>query len=267
MEQRIFKKFVKIVYEKSGIALGPSKQSLVSARVAKRLRILGIPDYKSYLKYLSTDETGEEIVNFLDVISTNVTSFFREPDHFVFLKDAVTKLFKGGQNHFRIWCAACSSGEEPYTLAMVLHECIDCSRANIKILCTDISTQVLEIARKGIYKAEKLENVPEHMIRKYFIKRNDDEKVYYEASNQLKNILTFQRLNLSRPPFPMKGPFDYIFCRNVMIYFDNTVRQNLLKDLDRLLKPDGYLMVGHAESLTGMLGDFKNVKPSIYIKK
>lgn len=268
MEQKIFERFRKIVYEQSGITLGDRKKSLVCARVGKRMRELNLDDYAKYLNVIENDSTGNETVQLLDNISTNVTSFFREMEHFDFLADRVKEWMTKGQHTFRLWSAASSTGEEPYSIAMTLKSIMTEIKASFdyKILATDISTEVLSTCRNGYYQADKIEKISNLFKNRFFDQAIKDGETVYQIDELLKKEITFSRLNLSRPPFPMKGPFDVIFCRNVMIYFDNNVRKNLLREIYRLLKPGGFLMVGHAESLSGMLGNFKTVKPSIYIK-
>ena len=266
MDKSVFKKFVSLIYEKSGITLNNNKEALVSSRIAKRMRQLGITKHRDYLEYVLSDQRGEEIVHMLDVISTNVTHFFREPEHFSFVEEKMITWLNGGQRRFTFWSAGCSSGEEPYTLAMVLNEILNSFSAEVRILATDLSTRILSKSINGNYDAKKLETVPSRLRDRYFTKEGIRENAVYTVKHELKSLVTFKRLNLSIVPFPMKGPMDIIFCRNVMIYFDNTVRINLLKEFHRLLKPGGYLLVGHAESLTGMLGGFKALKPSVYTK-
>lgn len=267
MEKRIYDKLKSIVYEKAGIELGDKKQSLVAARVSKRLRELQLPDYQDYLSYLKKDVSGEELVRFIDVISTNVTSFFRETAHFDHLKEMMNLWLSQGERHFRFWSAACSSGEEPYTIAMVLLECCAGYKTDIRILATDISTRVLQKAQEGIYSEEKVKGVPEHLLERYFDIVHVNGKINYCAGKEMREMILFRRLNLSVVPFPMHGPMDAVFCRNVMIYFDNRIRRNLLCEIERLLKSDGILFVGHAESLAGQLCNLNAVKPSIYLKK
>jgi chemotaxis protein methyltransferase CheR len=266
MDTDTFEAFRELVYAKSGIALRPGKEALVCARVGKRMRLLGIQDYRDYLAIVKRDESGEEIVHLLDCISTNVTSFYREAEHFDFLADAIGRWHAAGQKRFRIWSAAASSGEEPYTLAITLQETLPMREVDVRILATDISTRMLQRCQEAIYKEEKVKSVPEALRRKYFERTREGNETQYRVRPVLKNTLLFRRLNLSTPPFPMKGPMDVIFCRNVMIYFDNDVRKALLNEMYRLLKPGGYLMVGHAESLTGMMSEFRSVKPSIYVR-
>ncbi len=266
MEKKVFNKFREVVYARSGISLGPNKEALVSSRIGKRMRSLGMDEYTQYLNFVLSDDGKDEIVQLIDAISTNVTSFYRESVHFDFLADALKTWQKNGQDRFRIWCAASSTGEEPYTLAITALESLQARSANIKILATDISTKVLKACMKGQYAADKVQTVPPALLKKYFIKQQVDGETLFSAQDTLKRILTVRQLNLAKPPFPMKGPLDVVFCRNVMIYFDNGVREKLLNEAHRLLKPGGYLIVGHAESLTGLLSCFKSVKPSIYVK-
>ncbi|NQT93410.1 MAG: methyltransferase domain-containing protein [Lentisphaerae bacterium] len=266
MDAAVFDKFRQIVYEKSGISLKPGKEALVSARVAKRMRALGIPDHRSYLRFVTEDESQQEFIHLIDAISTNVTSFFREAAHFDYLTTLLQGWLAGGQRRFRFWSAASSSGEEPYSMAITVLESAGRHNADIRILATDISTQILVKCTEGVYSREKVEPVPSMLRKRYFDQVRENAEVSYRVKAPLKNITVFRRLNLAEPPFPMKGPMDAIFCRNVMIYFDNRVRTKLLTEAFRLLKPGGHLFVGHAESLTGLVSPFKSVSPSVYIK-
>lgn len=266
MDKKIFNAFRELIYKQSGISLNDQKEALVSARVAKRIRALGLVDHSDYLDFVVRDKTGEELVQLLDVISTNVTQFFRESHHFDILTEAMQSWLAKGQRSFRFWSAGCSSGEEPYTLAMTLQEVANGHSPDIKILATDISTRILDKSIRGEYDAKKMDGVPGALRDRYFDKEGHRDNANFTAKSKLKNMIVFKRLNLSVVPFPMHGPMDTIFCRNVMIYFDNEVRKNLLQEFHRLLKPGGYLMVGHAESLTGMLSGFKVIKPSVYVK-
>lgn len=266
MDRRVFNQLRTIIYQTSGIALSEKKENLVAARIGKRMRALGIHTHKDYLETVKSNETGEEITEMLDAISTNVTSFFREPTHFQFVETVFKKWLDQGQKIFRFWSAASSTGEEPYTLAMVIREAMVDHKVDLKILGTDISTKVLQACRKGVYKAEKMNTVPSVLKDRYADCQMIDGVYSYVIKPEIKQLVSFCRLNLSKPPFPMSGPFDIVFCRNVMIYFDDEVRKRLLDEIYRLIKPGGYLLVGHAESLTGMLSGFKAVKPSVYTK-
>jgi chemotaxis protein methyltransferase CheR len=265
MQRKVFDQLRKLVYEKSGISLGDHKEALVTARVGKRMRQLGMDDFEQYLDHLVADQSGHEVVQLLDVISTNVTHFFREAQHFDVLAELLRQWAAEGQQRFRIWCSAASSGEEPYTIAMTMRENLD-SKADAKLLATDISTRVLDKAKAGLYEDRHVEKIPPPLLKKYFSKRGGEQKDKWEVRETLKQLITFGRLNLSEFPYPLKGPLDVIFCRNVMIYFDNDMRSRVLSNMYKLLKPGGYLMVGHAESLTGLVSEFKGVRPSVYIK-
>jgi len=265
MDRHTFDKFRTLVYEKSGINLGEKKEALVCARVGKRMRSLGLDDYRKYYKYVAADESGQEVVELLDVISTNVTYFFRENRHFEFLGSLIREWTKQDLRRFRIWSAAGSTGEEPYSIAITLREALD-GNEDARILATDISTRVLEKAIRGIYEKRHVEKVPRDLRLKYFEKRAGQGNELYQVKKALRDMVTFGRLNLSVHPYPLNGPLDVIFCRNVMIYFDNEMRSRVLREMYSLLKPGGYLMVGHAESLTGLVSDFKSVMPSVYVK-
>lgn len=268
MKTKTFDALCKIVYTKSGIVLGESKLALVSARINRRLRALNIADPESYLAFLNSQDNDDEFVNLIDAISTNVTSFYRENEHFTFLAEALKQWAAAGQSRFTGWCAAASTGEEPYTLAMTCVEALKLRGGPARILCTDISTDALDKSRKGIFLTDKMDEIPRAYRNKYFreappSKLGDPQS---QVTETLRKMLAFHRLDLSSPPFPMKGPMDFIFIRNVMIYFDNETRVRLLKEAYRLLRPGGYLMVGHSEGLNNIANDFQIVRPSIYTK-
>ncbi|MDQ3000945.1 MAG: protein-glutamate O-methyltransferase [Fibrobacterota bacterium] len=266
LDTKSYDEFRTLVYEVSGINLGKGKEALVSARIGKRMRLVGVDDFKSYLKMVKQDPEGEELVHLLDAISTNVTSFFRESFHFQVIAELFEGWLKAGQRRFRFWSAACSTGEEPYTLAITLAEVLGGKDVDLKILATDISTKVLDQAAQGEYLESKLAGVSAALRGKYFERLGARGEPTYRVKEELRRRIVFRRFNLSSPPFPMQGPLDVVLCRNVMIYFDNQVRQGLLSEVHRLLKPGGYLMVGHSESLNGISVDFETVNPSVYVK-
>ncbi|RJO64831.1 MAG: methyltransferase domain-containing protein [Myxococcales bacterium] len=269
MDAQLFKRFCHIAYDRAGIFLKDGKEALVSARVAKRLRALGMESISDYIDFLENDETGQEVVHFLDVISTNFTHFMREPDHFDLLREKAREWAEAGVGKLRLWSAASSSGEEPYSIAITLEEALAERGANYLILATDISTQVLARARNAVYKASTLKAFSKAQIQEHFLKRPDLEgdEPFFEVKPNLKEHLVFKRLNLSKPPFPMSGPMDVVFCRNVMIYFDQEVRQRLVSEAERLLKPGGLLMIGHTETLTGVQHNLKPIRPSVFVKR
>lgn len=264
MEKATFDRLREIIYERSGIHLTDKKEALVSARIGKRLQQLGMCNYESYLDHLERDPSGMEYYSMLDAISTNVTEFFREETHFQFLRERIQEWHSTGQKHFRFWSAACSTGEEPYTIAMTVDDCLAGEKHDTRILATDISSTVLNRCKQGAYEWKKLAKVPEHMLSRYFQRIGENGHSSFHVKKELRNMIVFSWINLAQTPFPMNGPLDIVFCRNVMIYFDNPVRQRLLDEIHRLLKPGGYLIVGHAESLLSLQHGFKSVRPSIF---
>lgn len=266
----LFKRFCDLAYSRAGIRLAPGKESLVATRVAKRLRALNLDSPRSYLDYLENDTSGNEIVQFLDVISTNFTSFFREKEHFDLLGRTIAQDYEQGQRRFRYWSAASSSGEEPYSMAITLLETLAGYEkgCDIRILATDISTRMLERANAGVYAAKAVADLSPGLRQRYFEQTRDDdgESECFSVVSALRALIVYKRLNLAAPPFPMVGPLDAVFCRNVMIYFDQPVRQRLVLEIERLLRPGGFLMIGHTETLTGIECGLNFEKPSIYRK-
>ncbi|MFP4547994.1 MAG: CheR family methyltransferase [Fidelibacterota bacterium] len=264
-----FKKVRKLIYDEVGINLTEVKKALVSSRLRKRMNVLNIPEYKDYIHFVKNDKSKKEIVQLFNIISTNVTHFFREKDHFDFFEKVFLQSKKEGRDRFRIWSAACSSGEEPYSIAMTLEELLQGERYDYKILGTDISTKVLNMSLQGIYQEKQMQTVSSKLKLNYFTKYTDDKDLtLYQIDDRIKRRVLFKRLNLSKPPFPLKGNLDAIFCRNVMIYFDDIVRTRLVQEFYRLLRPGGFLFIGHSESLAGLQNiDFKLIKASIYKKE
>ena len=269
MKTTVFSRFRDLIHQQSGIDLVQGKETLLQSRISKRMRRLGLQQAEAYLDHISQDRTGQEMIELLDAISTNVTYFFREPDHFDQLAAALGRWTAAGQTRFRIWSAACSYGQEPYTIAMTAQETfrqLGVGRTDLGILATDISTKVLAAASAGAYSSSDLEKVPLNCRDRYFQKIDMDGQRKFQVLPPLRNQVTFRRLNLSRPPFPMRGPLDAVFCRNVMIYFDAQTRQNLVREIERLLRPGGLLMIGHAESLMGLQTGLVAISPSVYQK-
>jgi chemotaxis protein methyltransferase CheR len=262
-----FEQFANLAYQRAGIRLGPGKEALVGARIGKRIRALSLRSPGDYLEYLLQNDQGEELTQFLDVISTNFTSFFRESEHFPLLGDLVEQRVRQGHNRMRFWSAACSSGEEPYTMALCIAERLANRTVDWRILATDISTKILATAKAGQYCASTLKNVPKRLRLEYFdpvSPRGSDDPVF-SVKDVLKSHVAFERLNLSTPPFPMRGPIDAVMCRNVMIYFDRSVRQRLVSAIERLLAVDGIFFIGHAETLNGLDTHFRAIRPSVYV--
>jgi chemotaxis protein methyltransferase CheR len=262
MDAATFKDFQSIAYQKAGIFLREGKAALVQARLAKRLRELGLATEREYLEKLRGDG-DEEIVLFLDAISTNFTKFFREPDHFETLREAVQAARAAGQRKFRFWSAASSSGEEPYTMAMVLDPLLE--GCDWRILATDISTRVLTRAVAGAYGQEEIEGIPPQLLQRYVDRvAGDDGEATWVVKDRLKQHVVYRRLNLAGRPYPMSGPLDAIFCRNVMIYFDRPMRAGVVTEFERLLRPGCLLYIGHSETLNGLTTRFRSERPSVY---
>ncbi len=244
-----FKKFSQLIYDQCGINLHEGKQQLLKTRLAKRLRRTGINSIDEYLKVLEIDD--QELILFLDAISTNHTFFFRESGHFKYLQ----------KKHLNIWCAASSSGEEPYSVA------IDCLEKGFTptILATDISTNVLQLGQRGVYPVERAKNVAQPLLGRYFQKGTGKWDGHIKVKNNLKRMVTFNRFNLISDQLPSKE-FDVIFCRNVLIYFDNIVKTDVINKLFNALKWNGYFIIGGAESLSSLKHGYTYIEPSIYMK-
>ena len=257
-----FHRICDIVYRFCGIHLKEGKESLVRSRLMKRLRALGINSFSEYLRLIESPSGQDELRQMIDVMTTNKTGFFRESAHFNFLVEQVLPNLH--QSCLRFWSAACSSGEEPYTLAMVLHEHLpNVSSRDVKILATDISRPVLAKAAQGWYTEKQVEDVPASYLQKYFsVSRSPDGRMY-QVHPALRSMVRFACLNLLEP-WPMKGPFQVIFCRNVMIYFDRQTQERLVNRFHGLIEPGGYLMVGHSEGLSGVQHRFRYVRPAVY---
>lgn len=257
-----------LVYEHSRIHLGGEKKALVASRLAKRLRVLKLPDYNAYCRLLRTRQgTEEELGNLIDVISTNHTHFFRESRHFDFLRDQALPQWRAkGHGPFRIWSAACSSGEEPYTLAIVLAETIGL-QTQWQIYASDISTRMLATARAGIYTADRISHVLPEKRSRHFQKGVGSSEGQFRVKEELRRRVEFLQLNLLQPEYPFSARFDVIFCRNVMIYFDRETQETLVNKLAHQLHPGGYLMVGHSESLSAIRHPLIALQPALYQKR
>jgi chemotaxis protein methyltransferase CheR len=258
-----FRALQELAYRQAGISFLDRKQALVSARLARRVRALNLDSEEAYVDYLHSDPSGTELLQFLDAMTTNFTSFFRESSHFEDLRAEVSELASQGQRRFRIWSAACSTGEEPYSMAMVLSDTLG-PRIDWRILATDLSTRVLGQAMEGVYPAKVVEAIPSDVSGRHLVRETASAQGGFRVRPELRERISFRRLNLSIPPFPMSGPLDAVFCRNVMIYFDPPVRQRLVTEIERLLRPGGLLCVGHTETLNGLKTRLRMLKPSVY---
>jgi chemotaxis protein methyltransferase CheR len=253
---------VALVYKKSGISLHMGKRELVAARLQKRLRQLGFSSYKEYLARLSQDRSGEELTVLLDAIVTNHTSFFREPQHFVFLRDQVVPAFddEARANGIEGWCAASSSGEEPVTIAITL---LEAGLARFRLLSSDLSTKALAVARRGTYKIDKVQGIPPPLLRKYFEKGLGAQAGLARVVPEVRRLIEYRALNLIAME-RLDRIFDFIFCRNVMIYFDKPTQQRVVSMLEQHLVPGGYLFIAHSEGLSGIAHSLKWVAPAVY---
>jgi len=246
-----------LAYDVAGIVLPPGKEGLVRARLARRLRALGAASYDEYLD-LVRDPAGDELSAMIDALTTNKTEFFRERAHFDFLAREVLPTL--GTGPLRVWSAGCSTGEEPYTLAMVLRDALpDLGLRDVRVLGTDVSRRVLAHAKAGVYADAAARALPQDVRRRHFVRHPDG----WQVNGPLRALVTFARLNLMAS-WPMRGPFHAIFCRNVMIYFDRATQQRLVERFTALLAPGGHLFVGHAESLTAIDHDLTYVQPAVY---
>ena len=268
MRQATFNTLRRIIYQRSGISIDKSKTSLVKARVERRVQALNLGTIQEYLNYLIRDPKGSEIEYLLNAVSTNLTNFYRDQAQFSVLHDVLEQWMSEGQTKFRLWSAACSTGQEVYSMAMTLLECAGTKKMDWKILGTDISTDALRTATSGIFPHNEVERIPPEFVQKYFVKKDPRGKVDHHVDPKIRKQVSFNRLNLAATPFVMKGPFDVVFCCNVMIYFDDPVKDRLLKEIHRLLRPGGLLMVGQAERLADKhTTQFNNVHPSIYERR
>jgi chemotaxis protein methyltransferase CheR len=258
-----------LVYERSRINLGPDKRELVSARLGKRLRATNLPSIGDYCELLQSPQAEEELGHLIDAISTNHTFFMREQAHFDFLRDvAVPEMTARARAErwakFRVWSAACSSGEEPYSIAMTLADCLPSWPWQIE--ATDISRRILARAEAAIYPAETVDRLPALMSRSYFQKGFGPQEGLFRVKSALRDRVSFNHLNLLEGEPPFVEPFQVIFCRNVMIYFDRPTQEELIARLARRLVPGGYLLVGHSESLANMRHGLRTVRPATYQK-
>lgn len=271
LSEREFRKISDLVYEHCGINLHTGKKELVRARLAKRIRIGRFTNFQQYMKHVLDDKTGMEFSVLVDALSTNLTSFFREAQHFEYLqKKFLPGLLerKRKKRNFRIraWSAGCSSGEEPYSIAITLFEAVQGQgRWDVRVLATDISISMLETAQNGVYSEERIAPVPKIQRSKYLSVRHDNRKKVFEVKKILRDAVTFKYLNLMGD-WPIKTPLDFIFCRNVMIYFDKHTQQRLINRYWDLLDSGGVLFTGHSESLTGVEHKFNYIQPTIYAK-
>ncbi|MBN66245.1 MAG: chemotaxis protein CheR [Rickettsiales bacterium] len=266
-----FRFLAQLVKEQTGIVLAEHKRDMVYSRLVRRLRALGLPDFNTYCALLQSENSQEEMGNLVNAITTNLTSFFREAHHFEHLANqSLPESFatNAATKRLRIWSAGCSSGAEPYSLAMVLAESMKQKQGwDSKILATDIDTSMLQRGREGIYRMQDWEAIPKDLRSKYAKKIQQNGQEVAQMSPQIARYISFKPLNLLQPQWPMKGPFDIIFCRNVVIYFDKPTQSVLFDRYAKLLRPRGWLYVGHSENLFKVTDKFELIGKTIYRKK
>lgn len=270
LNQNDFNFLCQYVYDATGIVLGEGKKEMVYRRLMRIVRERKLPSFSAYCQLLRQEPEKEEVY-FINAITTNLTSFFREQHHFDYLRDhELPKLLsnpKQGQR-IRIWSSASSTGEEPYSIAMTLNEALKCkgSSWDAKILATDIDSNVLAHGKAGVYESKRIEDIPANFKKKYFQQGAGSNTNKVKVNESLQKLITFKQLNLMHQ-WPMKGPFDVVFCRNVIIYFDKSTQLELFERYYDLLKPNGLLLLGHSESLGSFQKYFENVGKTIFRKK
>jgi chemotaxis protein methyltransferase CheR len=263
-----FEKLSRFIHSQYGIKMPPVKKIMLQSRLQKRLRVLKIASFKIYIEYVFSDEGRDEIIHMMDVVSTNKTDFFRESAHFDFIKKTVMPEFladKNQQKTIKVWSAGSSSGEEAYTIAMVL---TDYKMVNpnfdFHIYGTDLSTRILKNAIEGIYSERSIVDLPMDIRRRYFLKSKDSTKQLVRIIPELRQKTKFERLNFMDDVYPVSEVFDIIFCRNVLIYFDRETQESVISKLCRNLRKDGYFFLGHSESITGINVPLKHIQPTVF---
>jgi chemotaxis protein methyltransferase CheR len=269
----LYTKFQKLVHQESGIWLGESKSALLCGRLSRRLRALKMSSLGDYYEFVSHPNHYEERVAMVDAITTNETRFFRDPRHFEFLEQRViphwrTEAQQGRRTKtVRLWSAGCSSGEEPYSLAMLMARHLPNDQGwSVKILATDISTKVLAHARLGVYSAAKSADIPEPLLKDYMLKGVHQCEGQMKVMPQIQDMVEFDKLNLVYGPYPAEMHFDVIFCRNVLIYFDQEAKQKVVEHCSRCLARNGFLFVGQAENLSTVNSRLRSLAPAIYAR-
>lgn len=267
-----FAAVAKLARQEFGLELGPGKEQLVASRLAKKMRALNLSTFREYHQHVLGDRSGQSLIALIDALTTNHTNFFREPAHFDFLRERLLPEWQA-RGPMRIWCAASSTGEEPYSIAMTAREHA-AAKASLPtslptslatILATDICTEVLATAQKAMYRAERFQGEPAPWIKKHLLRGEGRSEGWYRMRPEIRAMVDFQRLNLIEP-LPNLGRFAVIFCRNVMIYFSRQTQELVVNQLAACLEPGGYLLVGHAESLTGITHHLEPVIPAVYRK-
>lgn len=255
-----FARVRQLIYQHAGISLSEAKTDMVYSRVGRRIRAVGLGSFKEYLDWLESDQNEGEWENFTNALTTNLTSFFREEHHFPILADHIKHLSKP----IRIWCSAASTGEEPYTIAMTACEAFGTLKPPVEIIATDIDTNVLATAARGVDPYERVSKLSEKRRKDFFQKGTGAQDGLVRVRNELRSLITFQQLNLLEANWPIHEPFDAIFCRNVMIYFDKQTQSKILKKFVPLMKPHALLFAGHSENFLYVSSDVQLLGKTVY---
>lgn len=262
LKDKDFQRVREMIYDYCGISINEGKEALVQSRLMKRIRKLGLGSFTEYLDMVEHSVGSDEFLSFVDVLTTNKTHFFRESKHFDFINDHILP-FTAGKN-LKWWSAGCSTGEEPITAAITLLEARNKAKwSSVKILATDISRDVIKVAKEGVYNHNKIGDIPPALLKKYF---TDLGQNGYRINEPIREMITYGRLNLT-DKWPLRGGFQVIMCRNVMIYFNRQTQEDIVRKFHAMLEPGGYLFLGHSESIPANALGFQNVAPAAYKKR
>jgi chemotaxis protein methyltransferase CheR len=256
-----FERVRKLIYQHAGISLSPVKQDMVYSRLARRLRATGMRSFAEYLDGLERNG-GDEWERFVNSLTTNLTSFFREPHHFPIFAEHIRKI--GTKRPIRVWCSAASTGEEPYSIAITVAETFGTNVSHISIIASDLDTNVLATAAKGVYPVERVEKLSPERLRRFFLRGTGGQEGFVSVRPEIKQMVSFQRINLLDTSYAVKGPLDVIFCRNVMIYFDKPTQYKILSRFAPIMQPDGLMFAGHSESFLHAADLFKSQGKTVY---
>lgn len=257
-----FEQVRSVIYQHAGISLNPGKRDMVYSRVARRLRATGFRSFADYLDHLEVE--SDEWQLFVNALTTNLTSFFREPHHFPVLAEHVKKAHALRRATVNLWSSACSTGEEPYSMAMTVVDAFESFKPPVRILATDLDTNVLEQAARGVYPADRIAKIPERDVKRFFLRGKGGNQGMVRVRPELRELVVFRPLNLLSPDWPVRGPLDAIFCRNVLIYFDKPTQYTLLSRYHPLLSQDGLLFLGHSESVAHAADLFRLLGKTVY---
>jgi chemotaxis protein methyltransferase CheR len=258
-----FERVRKLIYGKAGISLSSAKQDMVYSRLARRLRATGMKSFEQYLDHLEISRGAAEWEEFVNALTTNLTSFFREPHHFPVLAQHL-RAVASKRKLINIWCCAASTGEEPYSIAITVAETFPGGVPPVSVLCSDLDTNVLATAEKGAYAPDRVDKMPPEQLKRYFNKSASPAGEVYGVKPELRRLLSFRRINLLDPVWSVRGPLDVIFCRNVMIYFDKPTQYKILARFAPMLQPDGLLFAGHSESFLHAADLFRSLGKTVY---